>query len=396
MSPLSEHLRPQPEDQILKLMQMFAKDPRPEKIDLGVGVYRTAAGTTPVMRAVKSAEQQLWTRQISKSYTGLTGDPDFHTAMHRLILGDIAAGRTAYAAAIGGTGALQTAGQLIRTANDQATVWLPDPTWPNHLPILEHLGLRTRTYRYFDTATGTANPQAMLADLATTGPDDIVLLHGCCHNPTGADLAPPDWQALAETLNRTGATPLIDLAYLGFGDGLDQDAAPTRLLARTLPEVMIAASCSKNFGLYRERAGILMVTTPSDTACTLAQANLAAFNRMTFSFPPDHGARLVSMILADPELTNDWRAELDDMRNGITALRGHLCQALRARSGSDRFGFLAENRGMFSRLPATPQHVETLRRDHGIYIIGDGRMNIAGLSPQAVPTLADAILSVGL
>lgn len=396
MSSLIAGLSPQPEDQILKLMQMYAADPRPDKIDLGVGVYRNADGQTPVMRAVKTAEDQLWHAQTTKSYTGLAGDPEFHAAMHRLILGESALGRTAYAASVGGTGAVQTAAQMIRAAKPQATVWLPEPTWPNHAPILHHAGLQTRSYRYFDAATGAATPQPMLEDLARTGPNDVVLLHGCCHNPTGADLALPDWQALSDVLARTGAAPLIDLAYLGFGDGLEADAAATRLLAETLPEVMIAASCSKNFGLYRERAGLLMVTTPSDSARTLAQGNLTAFNRMTFSFPPDHGARLVTMILTDPALRADWQGELDTMRTGITALRHQLADTLRAKSGSDRFGFLADNRGMFSRLPATPAQVETLRHAHGIYMVGDGRMNIAGLSPQAVPHLADAILATGL
>lgn len=397
MSPLLAPLPQQPEDQILKLMRIFAEDSRPGKIDLGVGVYRNAQGQTPVMRAVKAAERQLWESQQTKSYTGLAGDAAFHTAMASLVLGDSVGGdRIAAAASVGGTGALHTGLELIRTANPQAQIWLPDPTWPNHAPIVDHVGLARRSYRYFDAATGAVDPAAMLDDLAATGPNDVVLLHGCCHNPTGADLAQPDWQALADLLSRTSATPLIDLAYLGFGDGIEPDAAGTRLLAATLPETLIAASCSKNFGLYRERAGILLTVTPDARACARAQENLAALNRVNFSFPPDHGARLVSMVLSDPTLRTSWQEELDGMRAGIAALRRQLATTLRERSGSDRFGFLAENRGMFSRLGASPEQIETLRRDHGIYMVGDSRMNIAGLTPQAVPQLAEAILATGL
>lgn len=397
MSALLAPLRQQPEDQILKLMRLFAEDPRPAKIDLGVGVYRNAQGQTPVMRAVKTAERQLWESQQTKSYTGLAGDPGFHDAMSGLVLGDsVDRARIAAAASVGGTGALHTALELIRAANPEARIWLPDPTWPNHAPIADHLGLARRSYRYFDASTGAADPAAMLGDLSATGAGDVVLLHGCCHNPTGADLALPDWQALAALLARTGATPLVDLAYLGFGDGIEADAAGTRLLAAALPEVLIAASCSKNFGLYRERAGILLTVTPDAAACARAQQNLAALNRMNFSFPPDHGARLVSMILEDPALRAEWLGELDEMRGGIAALRQQLAAALRQRSGSDRFGFLAENRGMFSRLGASPEQVETLRRDHGIYMVGDSRMNIAGLTPQDVPRLAEAILAAGI
>ena len=397
MTPLLAPLPQQPEDQILRLMQLFAEDPRQAKIDLGVGVYRNAQGQTPVMRAVKAAEKRLWEGQQTKSYTALTGDAEFHAAMSGLVLGDgIDRTRIAAAASVGGTGALHTGLELIRAADPQARIWLPDPTWPNHAPIADHVGLARHSYRYFDAATGAADPAAMLGDLSATGPGDVVLLHGCCHNPTGADLALPDWQALAELLSRTGATPLIDLAYLGFGDGIEADAAGTRLLAAALPETLIAASCSKNFGLYRERAGILLTVTPDAASRARVQQNLAALNRVNFSFPPDHGARLVSMILADPALRADWQHELDEMREGIAALRRQLAAALRERSGSDRFGFLAENRGMFSRLGASPAQVEVLRRDHGIYMVGDSRMNLAGLTPQDVPRLAEAILAAGI
>ena len=390
-------LAPQPEDQILRLVQLFAQDGRAEKIDLGVGVYRDAQGRTPVMRAVKAAEHRLWERQGSKSYTALAGDPAYHDAMRRLVLGDaIEAGRVACAATVGGTGALAIAAQLVRAARPDATIWLPDPTWPNHAPVLGHAGIALRSYRYFDAGTGTVDAPAMLEDLSATRPGDIVLLHGCCHNPTGADPAPGDWQALAALMERTGATPLIDLAYMGFGDGIAADTEATRLLAARLPETLVAASCSKSFGLYRERAGALLVSTRDARGRDLVQSNLAALNRLNYSFAPDHGARLVQMILDTEDLAQDWRDELDAMRGHVQTLRRQLAEALRDRTGSDRFGFLAGNRGMFSRLPASAEQVEALRRDHAVYVVGDGRINIAGLSASAVPRLADALVAAGL
>lgn len=395
MSGLLGTLCAQPEDPILALMDAFRADPREGKIDLGVGVYRNAAGQTPVMRAIKSAEQQLWQSEASKSYTALAGDAGFHAAMRDLVLGDLAR-PVAAGATVGGTGAVHIALLLVKLAAPGATVWVSNPTWPNHPPIIRQAGLRVAEYRYFDAQNRAVDFGAMMADLAQVKAGDVVLLHGCCHNPTGANLTLPEWAEVAEVLNARGALPLIDLAYQGFGEGLDADAEAARLIAARCPEALIAASCSKNFGVYRERAGVLLAVSPDDKTNAATQSNLTTLNRLCYSFPPDHGARLVTMVLNDTALRADWQAELDDIRTGMLALRTQLAEALRTLTGSDRFGFLAQHRGMFSRLGATPEQVAHLREAHGIYMVGDSRMNIAGLNSETVPVLARAIFETGI
>jgi aromatic-amino-acid transaminase len=391
------NLTPQPPDKILELVKLYRADPRDAKIDLGVGVYKNAEGVTPVMRAVKAAERQLVEAQDTKSYTNLTGDPAFATAMRDLILGDaISADRVAAAATPGGTGAIRQGMELIQYADRGATVWVSSPTWPNHLTIIKYLGVPMREYRYFDSATRSVDFAGMMEDLAGVKAGDVVLLHGCCHNPTGANLSKDEWQAVADHLTAKGAIPFIDIAYQGFGDGLDEDAYGTRLLASQMPEMLIAASCSKNFGVYRERTGILMALTPDMKSQGEAQATLAFLNRQNFSFPPDHGARVVQTILGDTALRADWQTELEDVRVGMLALREQMASELRQRSNSDRFDFIAHHRGMFSRIGATPEQVLALREDHGVYMVGDSRMNIAGLNAKTVPVLAAAIIDVGV
>ena len=388
-------LKPQAEDKIVRMMAMFRDDPRRDKIDLGVGVYKDASGLTPIMRAVKTAEQQLWMAETTKTYTALAGDPGFHAVMTDLILGDaVPHDRVAAAATTGGTGAVHHALELIRMASPLARVWVSNPTWPNHLSIIDHIGVAQSNYRYFDSDSCAVDFAAMMADLEQVRGGDVVLLHGCCHNPTGANLTLPEWQAVADLLQRKGAVPLIDLAYQGFGDGLAEDSAATRLLSAQLPELMIAASCSKNFGIYRERTGILITISPDTATSRLAQGALAHLNRQNFSFPPDHGARLVTMVLSDPALRTDWQAELEAVRLSMIKLRMALADALRAETGSDRFGFIAQHRGMFSRLGLDEAAVETLRQDHAIYMIGDSRMNIAGLNAATVPVVAAAVARV--
>ncbi len=391
-----ETLKAQPADKILALVQAYREDPRDTKIDLGVGVYKDASGNTPVMRAVKAAEQRIWENQDTKVYTGLVGDPAYTNAMAALVLGDaVPRGAIAAAATPGGTGAVRQAFELVRMANPEARVFVSDPTWPNHLSILSYLGMEVVNYRYFDSETGGVNFDGMIEDLKTAKKGDVVLLHGCCHNPTGANLNSAEWDAVIEVLQSTGAVPMIDIAYQGFGDGLEADAAATRKVASSVPECLIAASCSKNFGIYRERTGILMLVA-SEAAQGLNQATLAFLNRQNYSFPPDHGARIVSTILTDAELKADWMAELEEVRNTMLALREQLASELQRLSGSDRFGFLAQHRGMFSRLGTTPDKVEALREKHGIYMVGDSRMNIAGLNQNSVPILARAIIDVGI
>ncbi|APE42145.1 aromatic amino acid aminotransferase [Sulfitobacter alexandrii] len=392
-----ETLQSQPADKILALMQMYRDDPREDKIDLGVGVYKDPTGLTPVMRAVKAAEHRIWEAQDTKVYTGLVGDPAFSDAMIGLVLdGAVPRDTVAAAATPGGTGAVRQAFEMVRMARPGARVFVSDPTWPNHLSILKYLGIEVVNYRYFDGDTGGVDFDGMAEDIGKAEAGDVVLLHGCCHNPTGANLNPSEWDAVIKILQKTGATPMIDIAYQGFGDGLAEDAAATRKIAAAVPECLIAASCSKNFGIYRERTGLLMAIAADPSARKLNQDTLAFLNRQNYSFPPDHGARVVTTILNDDDLRADWKAELEEVRNTMLAIRTQLAEELQALSGSDRFGFLGQHRGMFSRLGTTPEKVEELRTKHGIYMVGDSRMNIAGLNRQTVPILAKAIIDVGI
>ncbi|MCT4333930.1 aspartate/tyrosine/aromatic aminotransferase [Paracoccus sp. YLB-12] len=390
------NLKPQAPDKILMLMEEFRADTRQGKVDLGVGVYKDPQGVTPVMRAVKAAEQRIWEAQTTKAYTGLAGTPEYRNAMARMVLKDVPADRLASVATVGGTGAIRQALELARMANPDLTVHVSDPTWPNHLSIMKFMGLPFVQYRYFDNDTRGVDFDGMKADIAKATKGDIVLLHGCCHNPTGANLTTDQWREVIAMLEKSGAVPLIDLAYQGFGDGLDADAEATRLVAASLPEVLIAASCSKNFGIYRERTGILMTLAENTGARDMAQGSMTFLNRQTYSFPPDHGARIVSTILDDDALRADWQSELEDVRNTMLGLRDQLASELRDLSGSDRFDFVARHRGMFSRLGATPEQVQKVKDDSAIYMVGDSRLNIAGLNRDSVPVLARAIIDAGI
>ncbi|WP_394180260.1 aromatic amino acid transaminase [Yoonia maritima] len=392
-----ENLTALPADKILALMAKYKEDPRTDKVDLGVGVYKDASGNTPVMRAVKEAERRILADQTSKAYTGLAGDPAFGTAMRELVLADsVPAERVAAVATPGGTGAIRQALELIKMAAPDATVWLSNPTWPNHPSIIKYLGMKMAEYRYFDEETRGVDFDGLMADLDGIAAGDVVLLHGCCHNPTGANLTLDQMDQVIAKLQAKGAVPLVDIAYQGFGDGLDADAVATRRIASSFDNVLIAASCSKNFGVYRERTGILMAVAKDADQKALAQQTLAYLNRQNYSFPPDHGARVVTTILTDPELRADWEAELEETRNGMLALRQQLADELKRLTNSDRFNFLADHRGMFSRLGTSPEKVEQLRAEHGIYMVGDSRMNIAGLNAKTVPVLAKAIVDAGI
>ncbi len=392
-----ENLTAQPADKILALMAKFKADTRSDKVDLGVGVYKDATGNTPVMRAVKEAERRILADQSTKAYTGLAGDPAFGAAMKDLVLGDsVRNERVAAVATPGGTGAIRQALELIRLAAPKATVWLSNPTWPNHPSIIKYLGMQMSEYRYFDSETRGVDFAGLMMDLDKVAAGDIVLLHGCCHNPTGANLSYEQMAQVISLMQKKGAVPFIDIAYQGFGDGLAEDAKATRQIASSFENCLIAASCSKNFGIYRERTGVLMAVCKDADQQALTQQNLAFLNRQNYSFPPDHGARVVTTILQDPDLRADWEAELEETRSGMLALRQQLADELKRLTNSDRFDFLAQHRGMFSRLGTTPEIVEKLRADHGIYMVGDSRMNIAGLNAQTVPVLAKAIVDAGV
>ena len=390
------NLKAQPADKILTLMAAYREDPRPAKVDLGVGVYKNAEGVTPVMRAVKEAERRLVETQESKSYVALAGDPAYADAMIGLILGEsVARDSIAAVATPGGTGAVRQAFELIKIANPAAKVHVSNPTWPNHVSILNYVGIEAVPYRYFDTETRGVDFEGMLEDLGKAAEGDVVLLHGCCHNPTGANLNLTQWQKVVDLINEKKLLAMVDIAYQGFGDGLEEDAQAVRLVASSVANVLIAGSCSKNFGIYRERTGILMAIS-ADAETPIVQQNLNFLNRQNYSFPPDHGARVVTTILTDPELRADWAAELEEVRLSMLGLREQLAQELRALSGSDRFGFIAQHRGMFSQIGTTPELVEKMRVDSAIYMVSDSRMNIAGLNDKSVPILAKAIVDAGV
>ena len=389
-----ETLSKAPGDKILALMGEYAADPRPTKIDLGVGVYKDEQGTTPIMNCVKKAEARILAEGKTKTYLGIAGNKGFGAAVLDLVLGDtLDRSRVRIAQAPGGTGSLWVLMQLINRARPGATVWVSDPTWPNHNPIAENSGLVVKTYPYFDTQTRGVKFTQMLAALDALGPDDTVLLHGCCHNPTGANLTPDQWDMVASSLVRTGALPFIDLAYLGFGDGIDADAYGTRKILSTVPEALVAFSGSKNFGLYRERIGAAILVARDGAEADVTQSQLLNIIRGAYSQPPDHGAEIIRTILEDAELRAEWETELDLMRNRMIGLREKLSEAIRNKSNSADFDFIAAHRGMFSLLGLEKAVVEHLKAANGIYMIGDSRINVAGIPEDRVGDLADALLA---
>lgn len=389
-----EHLALHPPDPILALMQAFRDDPRPEKVDLGIGVWRDGAGRTPVFRAVKAAEERLWRTQETKSYVSFVGDAGFHAAVAELLLGPEAAGRDlAACATTGGTSAVQTLLALAQVARPDTRVWIPAQTWPNHWVLAAHLGMETRSFAYIDPVTDEVDRAGLLGDLGQVQAGDVVVLHACCHNPTGADPDPALQEEIVATLARTGAIPLVDCAYLGFGAAPEADAAFLRRLAG-LPEAMIAFSGSKSFGLYRERVGLSLILTGSGAARDATLSQLTRLNRVSYSFPPDHGARVVTEILSDPALRGDWAAELASIRATLGANRQALAEALRARLHTDRFDRLAQQKGMFAMLPLGADRVTRLREDFAVYAVGEGRINLAGVTPESVDRVAAALAEV--
>jgi len=387
-----ETLQPPPPDKIMALSAAFRADPRADKLDLGVGVYKDEAGETVILRAVKEAERRLLASQTTKTYLSPAGDEGFNRALAELALGaDAPHDRLAVVQTVGGSGAVRLLSDLIARAERGATVWFSDPTWPNHPAILRQAGLSFRTYPYFDPETRAVDWAAMRATLADAGPGDVVLLHGCCHNPTGANLTLEQWRDLTALSVEAGSTPFNDMAYQGFGDGLEADAAGLRLMAAEVPEMLIAVSCSKNFALYRDRVGCAIALAATPEAATLARDNMKTLARVTYSMPPDHGAAVVRTILGDADLRADWMAELESMRLRMLGLREALAEALRARSNTGAYDFIARHRGMFSLLGTAPDKIAAMRDAHGVYLIGDSRANIAGLNQASIATLVEAL-----
>lgn len=390
-----EKLNKAPADKIFALVAEYRADPRPEKIDLGIGVYKDEVGATPIMSAVKKAEARIFSAAETKTYLGVSGNRGFCDAIAELVFGQSAGkARIAAVQAPGGTGSLWVLLQLIKRVRPGGKVWISDPSWPNHRPMCEQSGLTPETYPYFDPETGTVRFNEMMACLDGLGPSDTVLLHACCHNPTGANLTNAQWDRVAKSLKRTGAFPLLDLAYLGFGEGLEVDAYGARKLATELPELMLAFSASKNFGLYRERVGAAICVARDKPEAETALSQMSNIARTSYSQPPDHGAEIVRTILTDPGLRAEWEAELNGMRERMVRLRIKLADAIRARSNSHDFDFVAAHRGMFSLLGIPSAKVDHLKDKMAIYMIGDSRINVAGIPEDKVDNLAAAILSV--
>ncbi len=390
-----ETLQKAPVDKIFALLGEYRADKRTHKLDLGIGVYKDATGNTPVMRAVTKAEKRIFDNQTTKSYVGVSGNRGFCDSVTDLVFGDtVDADRITSVQAPGGTGSLWVIMQLLHRAKPDATVWISDPSWPNHYPMLELAGLNPKYYPYFDAKTRSVKFEEMLATLDKMGPNDIVLLHACCHNPTGANLTPAQWDQVADSMKRTGAFPFLDLAYLGFGDGLEADAYGVRKMAQSCPEIMVGFSASKNFGLYRERAGVAIGVAADKEAAGIVFSQMANIIRASFSQSPDHGAEIVNVIMNDPELRTEWEAELTEMREKMLTLRTNLAGSLRKASNSDEYDFVEEHRGMFSLLGLPADAVTKLKTEKGIYLIDDSRVNIAGVPEHDTDKLATAILDV--
>jgi aspartate/tyrosine/aromatic aminotransferase len=392
---LFQELKQLSADAILGLMAKYRADSSAMKVDLGVGVYRDLSGNTPVLACVRQAEQAVLAAQTTKSYVAAAGREEFNTAVEEMVLGKTHAARKDRRARTvqtpGGCGALRVGAELIRAAAPAVTVHVSDPTWGNHTPLLGSSGLRLERYPYYDIAAHRLRFEAMLERLDGAPEGDVVLIHACCHNPTGADLDPGEWQALTQLLKRRRLVPFLDLAYQGFAVDLDADAAGVRLVAEQVPEALIAVSFSKNLGLYRERVGALIAVGENPGRADAVMSHLLQIARSIYSMPPDHGAAIAAHIFASAQLKGEWIGELALMRNRITEMRGLLAQELHHATGDNTFDFIRTQRGMFSMLGVSAQAVERLRDKHHIYMLADSRMNLAGLMPHSARYVASAI-----
>jgi aspartate/tyrosine/aromatic aminotransferase len=387
-----------PPDPILGLTEAFKKETNPRKINLGVGVYKDEQGRTPVLPSVKSAEERLLANEATKSYLPIDGLPEFDAATQELLFGAgnelTAAGRIATAQAPGGTGALRVAGDLIFSTLGPRTVWVSDPTWPNHQQVFGMAGLQSASYPYFDRQTNGVDFAAMLAALGAAPAGDVVVLHGCCHNPTGIDLSVEQWESVAQLAAERKLIPIIDFAYQGFATGLREDAACLEIVGRHVPEYFVASSFSKNFGLYNERVGALSVVTANAAATEAALSHVKRVIRANFSNPPSHGGAIVATVLRDPLLRAQWELEVAEMRDRINTMRTLFVETLNEKGVQRDFSFIARQRGMFSFSGLTPDQVKALRERYAIYAVGSGRINVAGMSAGNMDYLCTAIADV--
>ncbi len=387
-----------PADPILGLSTAFKADTNPSKIDLGVGVYKDEAGRTPILSSVAKAQRILLANEDSKVYISPQGVQGFIDGMIELILGSELKGnlqdRIAAVQAPGGCGALRILSELIKRSNGDTTVWVSDPTWANHVPLIGNAGLKIEKYPYFDKASTGINFEGMKECLQKVNKGDIVLLHGCCHNPTGADLTNAQWDEVLKIAQEREFIPFVDIAYQGFGDGLLEDAYGVRLLCENLPEVVIAASCSKNFGLYRERVGLATIVTANNKSRNAIQTQIQSIARGIYSMPPSYGGALVDIILHDEALKAEWEGEVSEMRDRMQSLRALLVNKLKEKGASKDFDFINHQKGMFSFLCITPEQVLQLRNDFSIYFVESSRVNIAGISLGNADYLAESLVSV--
>lgn len=387
-----------PADPILGLSTAFKADPNPHKIDLGVGVYKDEQGHTPILNSVAKAQLILLAKEDSKTYITPQGVPGYIDGMLQLILGlgntALLEDRVAAVQAPGGCGALRILAELLKRCNDKLTVWVSDPTWANHIPLIGNAGLHIESYPYFNKTDASINFEAMVDCLEKVEKGDVVLLHGCCHNPTGADLSKEQWNKVLELAQRRGFIPFVDIAYQGFGDGLEEDAYGVRLLVNNLPEVIIAASCSKNFGLYRERVGLAAMITADSKIRKAIQSQIQFIARGIYSMPPSYGGALVDIILSDDNLRQEWMQEVEAMRCRMKDLRGVLVNKLAEKGANRDFSFINQQKGMFSYLCISPEQVQAVRDKHSVYFVDSSRVNIAGISLTNVDTLAEALVSV--
>lgn len=393
-----QSLQALPADPILGLMAAYRADANPKKIDLGIGVYKDTRGNTPVMTAVKDAEALLLDSQLSKSYVGPTGDAAYNDCVAKLLLGEklytSLDKRRVTIQSPGGCGGLRLAAEFVKKANPDATVWVSDPTWANHVPLLGSCGLEIAKYPYYDYDSHSIRFNDMIATLSKVKKGDLVLLHGCCHNPCGADLTREQWQALRDLALENGFTVFIDLAYQGLGDGLEEDVYGVRLMADSLPELIVVTSCSKNFGLYRERTGAMTLISESAEATAVATTQIAAAARAMYSMPPDHGAAIVQLILNDAELYQKWNNELTEMRDRINGLRSRLVMQLKTAGVEQDFSFIEREKGMFSFLGISVDQVKTLVNDYSIYLVDSSRINVAGINDDNIEYLAASLATV--
>jgi aspartate aminotransferase len=390
-------LKALPADPILGLLAKYRDDTNPKKIDLGVGVYKNEAGHTAILNCVKKAEQYRIDTEDTKVYIGPTGSALFNEEMSKLIFGHhkvLLENRARTFSTPGGTGALRVAGEFINSCKAGTTIWVSNPTWANHTAVFEAAGLTVKTYPYYDYENKTLDFDGMLAQLKEVSADDVVLLHACCHNPSGMDLTNEQWQQVVEVAKGVGFTPLVDMAYQGFGTGLDEDAYGLRLMAEHVKEMIVCSSCSKNFGLYRERIGACTLIAQTSHSADLVASVLAYVIRGIYSMPPAHGAAIVETILSSSELTAEWHSELKEMRDRINGNRQLLVDKLKENGVTRDFGFIANQSGMFSFLGITPEQVQQLQNEYSIYMVGSSRMSIAGIANRNVDYLAQSIAKV--